>query len=103
MTGVRGTMINLPPLTTPGGLGKSEGSSQNLVENVSDTFKRMFDDVNAMQLKADQKIEEFSTSTEKDVHGTMIAMQQADLSLRLFMQVRAKLTSAYQEVMRTQI
>jgi len=96
-------MIKLPPFTTPSGPGLPGGSSQNLVENIQDTFTRMFNEVNARQLEADRKIEEFATSTEKDVHGTMIAMQQADLSLRLFMQVRAKLTSAYQEIMRTQM
>jgi len=88
---------------SPVQLGKQPGSSDVLVEQVADNFRKMFDEVNAMQLHADQKIEEFSTSKEKDIHGTMIALQKADLSLRLFMQVRGKLTAAYQEIMRTQL
>jgi flagellar hook-basal body complex protein FliE len=83
--------------------GQRTGSSQTLVSEVSDTFSRLFQEVNRLQLQADNKIEEFATSKEKDVHGTMIALQKADLSLRLFMQVRSKLTSAYQEVMRMQL
>jgi len=78
-------------------------SSQSLVDRGSDTLGRMFDDVNNLQHVADQKVEEFATSPEKDVHGTMIALQEADMSLRLFLQVRAKLTAAYQELMRMQI
>jgi flagellar hook-basal body complex protein FliE len=73
------------------------------VERLGDTFSRMLNDVNALQQTADRKMEAFATSPEKDVHGTMIALQQADLSLRLFLQIRAKLTTAYQEVMRMQL
>jgi len=78
-------------------------SGPTAVDGAERTFARMFNDVNNLQLAADQKIEEFATSPEKDVHGTMIALQKADLSLRLLLQVRAKLTAAYQEIMRMQI
>lgn len=74
-----------------------------LVESIGETFGRLMDEVNRYQLEADRKIEEFATSPNKDIHGTMIALQQADVALRLMLQIRAKLTSAYQEIMRTQI
>ena len=74
-----------------------------LVNSIGESFGRMFDEVNQYQLEADRKIEEFATSPNKDIHGTMIALQQADVALRLMLQIRAKLTSAYQEIMRTQI
>jgi len=77
----------------------SQGSTQEL----GDTFTRLFDEVNRLQGEADRKIEEFATSPDKDIHGTMIALQKADLSLRLMMQIRAKLTAAYQDVMRMQL
>lgn len=35
-----------------------------------------------------------------DVHDAMIALQRAELSLQLTLQVRNKLVSAYQEIMR---
>lgn len=35
-----------------------------------------------------------------DVHDAMIALQRADLTLQLTMQVRNKLVQAYQEIMR---
>jgi flagellar hook-basal body complex protein FliE len=37
------------------------------------------------------------------LHDTMIAMEQADLSFRLMMQVRNKIVDAYQEIMRMQV
>ncbi len=70
---------------------------------IKDTFSRMFDEVNDLQQQADRKIEEFATTPEKDIHGTMIALQKADISLRLMMQIRSKLTAAYQDIMRMQL
>ncbi len=75
----------------------------SLIDQLSDSFSRIMEEVNGLQLQADRKIEEFATSKEKDLHGTMIAMQKADISLRLLLQVRARLTSAYQEIMRMQL
>jgi len=76
---------------------------ETAVNRLGDTFSKLFNDVNGLQHQADAKMEEFTTSPEKDIHGTMIALQKADLSLRLFLQVRSKLTAAYQEIMRMQV
>ena len=43
------------------------------------------------------------TSENKDIHGTMIALEKADISMRLMLQIRNKLVSAYEEVMRMQV
>ena len=59
--------------------------------------------VNRRQQSADQAIESLVTGKSQDIHQTMIAMEKADLSFRLLMQVRNKLISAYQEIMRMQI
>jgi flagellar hook-basal body complex protein FliE len=39
----------------------------------------------------------------QDVHSAMTAMQKADLSFQMMMQVRNKLIDAYHEVMRMQV
>ncbi len=94
--------VNPQILPLDGGM-KPTGQGATLVDELSDQFSKMLDDVNQLQIAADKKIEEFATSKEKDLHGTMIAMQKADVSLRLLLQVRSKLTNAYQEIMRTQL
>ena len=38
-----------------------------------------------------------------ELHDVMIAMEEADLSLRLALQVRNKLVEAYQEIQRMQV
>jgi len=40
---------------------------------------------------------------KKDVHQAMISIERAHLSLRLMIQVRNKVISAYEEIMRMQI
>ena len=91
-----------PNLILPGEQPKVR-SSQTLVDNLSNDFQKMLNEVNDLQNKADLKIEEFATSKDKDIHGTMVAMQKADVSLRLLLQVRSKLTQAYQEIIRMQL
>ncbi len=96
--------INFDPGLMPlAGQQKAGENGGTLVDQLSDTFSKMLDEVNTLQNSADQKIQEFATSKDKDLHGTMIAMQKADVSLRLLLQVRAKLTSAYQEITRMQL
>ena len=80
----------------------SKVQANSLLDRVSESFSDALDQVNQAQLNADKKIEEFATSEEKDIHGTMIALEEADISLRLMLRVRSKLTSAYMELMRLQ-
>ncbi len=72
-------------------------------KEIVSNFEKMFDEVNKDQVIADKKISEMVAGKSKDVPGTMIAMEKADVSLRLLMAVRNKLVSAYEEVMRMQI
>lgn len=77
-------------------------NSTTLVNHLGDSFAKILEEVNALQIKSDAKIEEFATSPDKDLHGTMIAMQKADISMRLLLQVRSKVVNAYNEIMRMQ-
>jgi flagellar hook-basal body complex protein FliE len=40
---------------------------------------------------------------ESDLHSVMLALEKADLSFQMMMQVRNKFVQAYQEIMRTQV
>ena len=42
-------------------------------------------------------------SNESDLHSVMIALEKADLSFQVMMQVRNKIVQAYQEMMKTQV
>jgi flagellar hook-basal body complex protein FliE len=75
-----------PPLSNGGLFG-------NVVE-------RFVADTNNQQLAADQSVQNLATGQSDSVHETMLALAKADLSLRVFMEVRNKVIDAYQEVMR---
>ena len=70
---------------------------------LSNTFSTLLKEVNEQQLEAERKQTELLTAPNKDVHGTMIAMEKADIALKMLLQVRGKLVSAYEEVMRMQV
>ena len=57
-------------------------------------------DANAQQLQADASVQRLATGQSESVHETMLALAKADLSLRVFVEVRNKVIDAYQEVMR---
>ena len=101
--------MKLPPDSLSGLQGKSllpDPSRPSVAEsgaNIGQTFERMLMEVNRQHQEAEQKQVELLTASEKDIHGTVIAMEKAEISLRLLLQVRNKLTAAYEEVMRMQV
>ncbi len=71
------------------------------------TFSSMLDksvsDVNQMQVQANQAIHELVAGRNKNIHETMLAIERADTSLKLMMNVRNKVLDAYREIMRMQV
>ena len=59
--------------------------------------------VDGIQHEADAAARAFALGQAPSVHDTMIAMEKADLSLRLTTKVRNKVVEAYQEIMRMQV
>jgi flagellar hook-basal body complex protein FliE len=66
------------------------------------SFKDMLVDsiqqVNSMQVEADQAVETMFTGGEINPAEVLTAVQKADLAFRLTMQMRNKLMEVYQEV-----
>ena len=66
-------------------------------------LKNAMHEVNKLQQEADQSIQQLASGQGADVHQTMIAMEKAEISFQLMMQVRNKIIAAYEEIMRMQI
>jgi len=75
--------------------GKGEGFGQILRDAITTT--------NDLQKQSNQEIEKLMAGESQDLHETIIAVQKADLSFQMMMQVRNKLLQAYQEIMRMQV
>ncbi|HIA55882.1 MAG TPA: flagellar hook-basal body complex protein FliE [Candidatus Lambdaproteobacteria bacterium] len=98
--------INLPSVSPPiPGLSTGTEIQKQTAESggLSRTFEKLLQDVNQQQLNAEAKQIELMVTDNKDIHGTMLALEKADLSLRLMLQIRNKLVNAYEEVMRMQV
>ena len=60
-------------------------------------------EIDHLQNESHQEIEKVLGGDITDVHSAMIAMQKADLSFQMMMQIRNKLVEAYHEIMRMQV
>jgi flagellar hook-basal body complex protein FliE len=58
--------------------------------------------VNDVEKGSQGELQKF-LSNESDLHSVMIALEKADLSFQVMMQVRNKIVSAYQEMMKSQV
>jgi flagellar hook-basal body complex protein FliE len=82
-----------------GGLTETESSTTSFMSFLKDSIAK----VNDTQLQADRSAESFLKGESIDVHKVMISLQKAEMTLNLAMQLRNKVLSAYEEVMRMQI
>jgi flagellar hook-basal body complex protein FliE len=58
--------------------------------------------VNDVEKGSQGELQKF-LSNESDLHSVMIALEKADLSFQVMMQVRNKIVQAYQEIMKSQV
>jgi flagellar hook-basal body complex protein FliE len=59
--------------------------------------------VESARTNANQTVDRFLSGDGEDLHSTILASQRADLEFQMFLQVRNKVVSAYQEVMKMQL
>jgi flagellar hook-basal body complex protein FliE len=72
------------------------GDFRNLLET-------SINQVEATGKEASQAIGKFLNGETEELHTVALAAQRADISMQLFLQVRNKIVSAYQEIMRMQM
>ena len=72
-------------------------------EGFAEALKQSIEKVNMAQHEADAMMEGLATGESRNIHETMIAVEKANLSFNMMVQVRNKLLAAYEEVMRMQI
>jgi flagellar hook-basal body complex protein FliE len=63
-----------------------------------DVLRQSIEQVNRLQLDAERAIEDLATGRRDDVTSVMIAKNKADVAFQLMVEVRNKLTDAYEEI-----
>ena len=76
---------------------------QSQSSSFANTLQTSLERVNRLQLEADARINDLATGKATDIHQTMIAVEKASVSFELLMQIRNKVISAYEKIMRTQV
>ena len=84
--------VDISGVTAPKAAEQSDGFGQILREAVTQ--------IDQAQGQAQDKIGEVLKGNGGDVHSAMIAVEKADLSFQMMLQVRNKIVAAYQEISR---
>ena len=90
--------INSIPMPNSAGAAAASGSGafQNVLESTMNNLQ-------SLQDNAGTAAQKFMTGENEELHTVALAGQQAELAFELGLQVRNKIVSAYQEVMKMQL
>jgi flagellar hook-basal body complex protein FliE len=92
--------VSIPAIAVPslhiGAASPSGGAFQSVL---SDAIGK----VESFQQNAQASVDRLLSGEGEELHHVAIASQQAELSFQLFMQVRNKIVSAYQQIMQMQV
>lgn len=86
------------------GIGKDFGKEK--VINNDTLFQNMFhtlQDMNQTQQEGNLKLEDVMTGKSDDTHGALIALEKAELQMKLATVVRDKFVQAYQQIINMQV
>lgn len=78
------------------GASQSKNTFQQVLESTINT-------VEGLQKNAGDTVQKFLSGQNEDIHTTVLATQQAEMAFQLGLQVRNKVVSAYQEIMKMQL
>jgi len=79
---------------TPATPAKGEQAGSSFKDLMLESLKH----VNSMQNDADQAVQQLMTGGDVDPAEVLTAIQKADMTFRMMLQIRNKLVQAYQEV-----
>ena len=98
------TTINSLGGTTPLTLKPaSESSIESTGADFGNMVKSMIEKVNDAQISGEQATQKLHSGKAAHLQEVMIAVEEADVSLRMLVQLRNRAQTAYEEIMRMQI
>ncbi len=89
----------LDPADGPSGVSGAAGPTTTSPGTFADALGRAVSEVDGLQAAADRDAAQVAMGTG-NLHETALALEKADIALRVAVKVRNKLVEAYQDVMR---
>jgi flagellar hook-basal body complex protein FliE len=83
--------------------GPSAASGGGSGSAFQDVLASAVQQVETQRTNATDSVQRFLSGEGEELHTTVLATQQAELSFELFLQARNKVVNAYQEIMRMQL
>jgi flagellar hook-basal body complex protein FliE len=96
MSNIQGLPVNNIDFTGAG----SAANAPNEANGFGQVLREAVTQIDQAQGQAQAKIGEVMQGNGGDLHSAMIAVEKADLSFQLMLQVRNKIVAAYQEISR---
>ncbi len=69
----------------------------------AEQLKSAVNSTNEAQVTADKAVEDLHSGQGGNLHEVMISLEKADISMRMFVQLRNKAMDAYQEIMKMNV
>jgi flagellar hook-basal body complex protein FliE len=91
--------LPITPAAQPGALAPAQPPG----ETFSTMLGKMVTEVNAKQINAADAVNHLQAGGNVSLHQAVIAMEEANVSFQLMVEVRNKLLDAYQEIMKMQV
>jgi flagellar hook-basal body complex protein FliE len=66
----------------------------------TEKLREVVQSANELPQQGEQVAQQYADGKQNDLHGTMVSMAQADISLRMVANVRNRAIEAYREIMR---
>jgi flagellar hook-basal body complex protein FliE len=82
--------------------GPERPAAHDPISDFKKVLRQSLEEVNGLLTEANQSAQEM-VAGRMDIHQAMVAMEQANVSFRLMVQVRNKMMAAYEEIMRMPI
>lgn len=95
------TLSNIPNITMPDSGSMDAGMDQG-GGSFSDILKTAVQTVDSLHDNAAAQVQQLMRGGNGDINDVMIAVEKADVSFQLMMQVRNKIVSAYQDIEKMQ-
>ncbi len=95
-------ITNISPISNNNAPTSTTASNTNGSDFLS-ILKETINSVNQDQIQADQAMGSIATGTVKDLHQAAIAINKAELSMKMMLEVRNKALNAYKEILKTQM
>ena len=82
---------------------KVDKSRADSGRDFSKVLESSISEVNSLQKNSEKAMADIATGEVKDLHQAAIAIDKAELSMKMMLEVRNKALNAYKEISRTQI